>query len=51
MATIKSTDENFETLVKDNKIFICDFWASWCSPCLTIAPFLEELSDEMNSKT
>ena len=47
MATIKSTDENFETLVKDNKIFIFDFWASWCSPCLTISPFLEELSDEM----
>ena len=47
MATIKSTDENFDTLVKENKILICDFWASWCSPCLQIAPLLEELSDEM----
>ena len=47
MATIKSTDENFDTLVKENKILICDFWASWCGPCLQIAPLLEELSDEM----
>ena len=47
MATIKSTDENFDTLVKENKILICDFWASWCGPCLQISPLLEELSDEM----
>ena len=47
MATIKSTDENFDTLVKENKILICDFWASWCGPCLQIAPLLEQLSDEM----
>jgi thioredoxin 1 len=47
MATIKSTDESFDKLVKENKIIIFDFWASWCSPCLQIAPFLEEISEEM----
>ena len=47
MATIKSTDETFETLVKENKVIVFDFWASWCGPCLQIAPLLEEISDEM----
>ena len=30
-----------------NKIIIFDFWASWCGPCIQIAPFLEEISEEM----
>ena len=50
MATIKSTDENFDTLIKENKFLICDFWASWCGPCLQIAPHLESLSEELKDK-
>ena len=47
MATIKSTDETFDTLVKDNKILLTDFWAPWCGPCTQIAPTLEEISNEI----
>jgi len=47
MATIKSTDETFENLIKENKICVIDFWASWCGPCLQVAPILEEISEEM----
>ena len=46
MATIKSTDETFDTLVKENKIIIFDFWASWCGPCMSIASALEEITNE-----
>ena len=46
MTTIKSTDENFEKLVKENKIIIFDFWATWCGPCTSIAPILEEITNE-----
>ena len=46
MATIKSTDETFDTLVKENKIIIFDFWATWCAPCTTIAPYLEDISND-----
>ena len=47
MATIKSTDETFDSLVKNNKILVQDFWASWCGPCLQISPALEEISNEI----
>ena len=50
MATIKSTDETFDNIIKENKIVLTDFWASWCSPCLTLAPILEELSEELKDK-
>jgi len=50
MATIESTDKNFDTLLKDNKILVVDFWASWCAPCKQIAPILEEISNEMNNE-
>jgi thioredoxin 1 len=49
MPTIKSTDETFNSLLKDNKILIQDFWATWCGPCLSIAPVLEEISNEMKN--
>ena len=51
MATIKSTDENFDSLLKENKILLVDFWASWCGPCVQVAPALEEISEEMKEVT
>ena len=47
MPTVKSTDETFEKMIKDNKVVVTDFWASWCNRCLMIAPHLEAISDEM----
>ena len=47
MPTVKSTDETFEKMIKDKKVVVTDFWASWCNPCLIIAPHLEAISDEM----
>lgn len=39
------TKSNFDDIVlKSEEAILVDFWASWCGPCMMLAPFVEELS-------
>lgn len=41
------TKQNFEDVVlKSEEPILVDFWASWCGPCMMLAPFVEELSKQ-----
>jgi ferredoxin-thioredoxin reductase catalytic chain len=48
---ITLTDENFEeTLQKEKKMVLIDFWAPWCQPCFLLAPILEKVAEDFKDK-
>lgn len=51
MAEVIITKENFENEVLKSDIpVLVDFWASWCGPCMMLAPIIEEISEELEGK-
>ena len=44
---LEITDENFSSEVLESDVpVLVDFWATWCGPCLMLAPVMEELADD-----
>jgi thioredoxin 1 len=49
--TVAVTDNSFDDIVlKSVSPVLVDFWATWCKPCLMVAPILEELTQEYSGK-
>ena len=48
---IDVTDQTFEDeVIKSNLPVLVDIWASWCRPCLMLAPLLDELAGKYDGK-
>ncbi len=48
MSTVSHlSDADFKSeVLQSTRPALVDFWAPWCSPCLRIAPILDELAGE-----
>ncbi|XP_068314657.1 thioredoxin H-type-like [Pyrus communis] len=47
--TMESWEEKLSEAIKDGKIVVANFSASWCRPCIMIAPAYCELADKYPS--
>ncbi len=48
---IYPTAEDFDrTVIRNDKLTVVDFWASWCGPCRMLAPIFEEVAAELDGR-
>ena len=44
------TGQELNDLIESGKTVVCDFWASWCGPCRMLAPVIDALAEEFQTK-
>jgi thioredoxin 1 len=43
-------ESEFDTLLREEKVLVVDFTASWCGPCRLVSPLMEQLANEYKDR-
>ena len=45
-----TTADFAEKITNSNGVALVDFWASWCGPCMMLAPVIDEIADDFATR-
>ncbi|AAK40698.1 Thioredoxin (trxA-1) [Saccharolobus solfataricus P2] len=48
--TLVLTEENFDEVIRNNKLVLVDCWAEWCAPCHLYEPIYKKVAEKYKGK-